>query len=287
MTPVLSAFCKQEIHSKRLSSASRALQICVTMLAMSWLQVMAQSPSPQVQKEQPMAADAKPAFEVATIRLSDPNDPRAANGWSFESEGHRLQCRQATVLDIVSVMYGIKPQQIVGGPDWLSKTHYDITGIPDTPGVPNSSQVREMYKKLLADRFHLALHRDTRDMSIYAVTVAEGGPHLKPAGPEERTNAGNSGDRSQRVVRFTGMSMQDFARNLTLFEDRPVVDKTGLTGRYDFTLRWTYALSGEEQPDAPPSLFTAMKEQLGLQMNAAKGSAEVIVIDHLERPSDE
>ncbi len=233
-----------------------------------------------------MAADATPAFEVAAIRPSNPNYPRAANGWSFESEGHRLQCRQATLLDIISVMYGIQPRQIVGGPDWLNKEHYDITGIPDVPGIPSPAQEREMYKKLLAERFHLVLHRDTRDMPIYAVTVAKGGPQLKLASPGESVNTGNSGDRTQRTLRFTNMSMQEFARNMTLYEDRPVVDRTALSGRYDFTLKWTYAVSAEEQPDTPPSVFTAMKEQLGLQMNALKGPAEVIVIDHLEKPQD-
>ncbi len=244
------------------------------------------APDAAAQTEAPMAADASPAFEVAAIWPSDPNDPKAANGWSFESEGRRLQCRRATLLDIISVVYGLQPRQIVGGPEWLNKDHYDITGVPDVPGVPSPAQVREMYKKLLAQRFALVTHGDTRVMSTYIVTVAKGGPLLKPARPDELVNTGNSGDRTQRTVRFTNMSMQEFARNLTLYEDRPVVDRTALPGRFDFTLKWTYDVSAEPQPDAPPSLFTALKEQLGLQMNAVKGPAEVLVIDHLEKPHE-
>ena len=258
------------------------------MLVVSSQPLMAQANATTtgIQKEAAMAADATPAFEVAAIRPSNPNDPRAANGWSFESEGHRLQCRQATLLDIISVTYGIQPRQIVGGPEWLNKDRYDITGVPDVPGIPSPAQMREMYKKLLAERFHLALHRDTREMSIYAVTIAKGGPLLKSAGADEPVNTGNSGDQTQRTVRFTNMSMQEFARNMTLYEDRPVVDRTALPGRYDFTLKWTYSVSGEEQPDAPPSLVTAIREQLGLQLNALKGPAEVVVIDHLEKPHE-
>lgn len=281
-------FVSRNVRRRPRSPLSCLLKVCVAILVASSQPLIAQTAAPatQVQQETAMAADATPDFEVASIRPSDPNDPRAADGWSFESEGHRLECRRATLLDIISVMYAVQPRQIVGGPEWLNKDRYDITGVPDVPGVPSPTQVREMYKKLLTERFHLVLHRDTRVMSIYAVTVAKGGPLLKPAGPDEPVNAGNSGDRTQRTMRFTNMSMQEFARNMTMYEDRPVVDRTALPGRYDFTLKWTYAVSAEEQPDAPPSLFTAIKEQLGLQLNAVKGPAEVIVIDHLERPHE-
>jgi len=143
-----------------------------------------------------------------------------------------------------------------------------------------------MHKKLLAERFHLALHREMREMPIYAITVAKGGPHLKVAGANEEINTGNSGDGHQRTLRFTSMPMPEFAHTLDIYEDRPVVDHTGLSGRYDFTLSWTYDISVEGAPGAPPSLFTAIKEQLGLRMDAVKGQAEVFVIDHVERPSE-
>jgi uncharacterized protein (TIGR03435 family) len=250
--------------------------------------VTAQTPTANagVEKEPPMAADAHPGFLVATIKPSDPNDPKAANGWTFESEGRQIICKQATVMDLLLVMYGVQARQIVGGPEWMRKDRYDIRGVPDVPGDPNAAQFRGMFQKLLAERFHLTLHREMREMPIYAITVAKGGPHLKVASPDEEINTGNLGDGSQRTLRFTGMPMSEFAHNLDLYEDRPVVDQTGLPGRYDFTLSWTYDLSVEGAPGAPPSLFTAIKEQLGLRMDAVKGQAEVIVIDHLERPSE-
>jgi uncharacterized protein (TIGR03435 family) len=142
-----------------------------------------------------------------------------------------------------------------------------------------------MYQKLLADRFHLIFHREVRDIPIYALTVAKGGPILKVADPSEDLNTGNSGSGGQRTLKFTNMSMPDFVLNMNLYEDRPVIDQTSLSGRYDFTLKWTFDVSSENEPDAPPSLFTAIKEQLGLRVDAVKAPAEVLVIDHVERPS--
>jgi uncharacterized protein (TIGR03435 family) len=232
--------------------------------------------------EQAMAADAHPSFAVAVIKPSDPN---SQIGESFESEGHHLQCRNATLIDIIAVVYGLQLRQIVGAEPWLSKDKFDITGTPDVPGVPDTAQFREMYQKLLADRFHLTLHRETREMSIYAITVAKGGPRLKAADPWEPVNAGNAGG-IERTMKFTNMSMQEFARNLALFEDRPVVDQTALSGEYDFTLQWTSQVTAETLPDAAPALSTAMQEQLGLRLESTRGKAEVLVIDRVERPSE-
>jgi uncharacterized protein (TIGR03435 family) len=103
-----------------------------------------------------MATDAHPSFAVAVIKPSDPGSPI---GESFESEGHHIQCRNATLIDILAVVYGLQLRQIVGAEPWLSKEKFDITGTPDVPGAPNTAQFREMYQKLLADRFH---HRRDR-----------------------------------------------------------------------------------------------------------------------------
>ena len=237
-----------------------------------------------VEKEQPMAADAHPAFLVATIKPSDPNT--AMQGWSFESEGHHINCRNATLSDILKSAYGIHVKQIVSAPEWFSKDRYDITGIPDVPGVPNLKQTQQMYQKLLADRFHLVFHRETREMPIYAITVAKGGPVLKPADPSETTNTGSSGSVGQRTLKFSNISMPELALNMSFYQDRPVIDQTSLPGRYNFTLTWTYDVSREGDAGAAPSLFTAIREQLGLRMDAVKGPAEVLVIDHIERPTE-
>ncbi len=235
------------------------------------------------EKEPRMAADANPGFLVATVK---PSNPDSTGGWGFPNKGHHISCVNATVDTIMTVAYGIHVKQIVGAPEWLSKDRYDVNGIPDVAGVPNLIQIRTMYQKLLADRFHLVFHRETREMPIYAITVAKGGSILTPADPKEtHINTGNSGGNGQRTLKFTNMSMPDFALNMNLYEDRPVIDQTSLLGRYNFTLRWTYDVSKEDEAGAPPSLFTAVREQLGLRMDAVKGPAEVFVIDHVERPS--
>jgi len=230
-----------------------------------------------------MSRDASPGFLVATIK---PSDPDSTSGWAFPAKGHHISCVNATVATIMSVAYGVHDKQIVGAPEWLSKARFDINGIPDMGGVPSLKQMQEMYQKLLADRFHLTFHREVREIPIYAITVAKGGPTLKVADPNEPLNAGNSGSGGERTLKFTNMSMSDFALNMNLYEDRPVIDQTSLPGRYDFTLKWTYDISRETDPGAPPSLFTAIEEQLGLKMEAVKGPADVYVIDHVEYPSE-
>ena len=241
-------------------------------------------PQATAEKEPAMAADASPVFQVAVIKPTDPNTTR--EGWSFESEGHHINCANATLENIMVVAYGIHIKQVVDAPEWFSKERFDIHGIPDQPGVPNLKQVQHMYQRLLADRFHLVFHRETRDLPIYAITIAKGGPILTPADPKERNNAGSSGGSGFRTLKFTNMSMPDLALNLNLYEDRPVVDQTSLPGRYNFTLKWTYDVFRETEAGAPPPLFTAIKEQLGLRMDAVKGPAEVYVIDRVERPSE-
>jgi uncharacterized protein (TIGR03435 family) len=239
----------------------------------------------QTSKEPSMAIDASPQFEVAVIKPSDPNSPR--QGWSCESEGHHITCVDITLNDLIGIAYGIHVKQIVGAPDWITKTKFDIAGTPDQPGVPNAKQVQHMYQKLLADRFHLVFHREKRQIPIYAITVAKGGPTLTPADPNATgSNTGNSGGSGFRTLTFTNISMQDLAQNLSFYEDRPVIDQTSLSGRYNFSLKWAYDISTADEPGMPPSLPTAIKEQLGLRLDAVRGSAEVFVIDHIERPSE-
>jgi uncharacterized protein (TIGR03435 family) len=249
--------------------------------------VIAQTPEANVsvKSEAPMAMDASPDFLVAAIKPSDPNTTR--QGWSFESDGHHITCFNATLSDIVAMAYGIHSKQVVSAPEWFTKDRFDISGTPDQPGVPSAKQVQHMYQNLLANRFHLVVHHETRQMPIYAITVAKGGPILTPADPKEtRSNAGSSGGSGFRILKFTNISMADLALNLNFYEDRPVIDQTSLPGRYNFTLKWTYDISMENESGMPPSLFTAVKEQIGLRMDAVKGPAEVLVVDQIEHPSE-
>lgn len=232
----------------------------------------------------PMAADAHPSFEVATI---NPADPNRTTGGGFTIGGHRLVIEGQTVNDLISFAYAVHPKQIADAPAWLGTEKFDIDGQADQPGVANLHQIQEMLQKLLASRFDLKLHREKRDLSIYALKLAKGGPKMTPSAENKYalpTQSGH-GQGSQQHRKFTNNSMSDFALGMQPYMDRPVVDETGLPGRYDFTLRWTPYNSPTNDPNAAPDIFTAVQEELGLKLEATKGPADVLVIDHVEKPS--
>jgi uncharacterized protein (TIGR03435 family) len=231
----------------------------------------------------PMPANAEPKFEVATVKPTDPN----WNSQGFHSEGRRIWCDNETVMTVISVAYHVHAKQIVGAPSWLGSDKYTINGVPDIDGEPSLKQMQGMYRKLLADRFNLKLHVEKRDLSFYAITVARGGPKLAkslgdPKGLPDQT--GNWGGVNNGI-RFTNSAMDDLVLTLNYILDKPVVDKTELAGKFDFFLRWTSAEAEVSDPGAPPGLFTAMQEQLGLKLEPVKAPADVLVIDHVERPS--
>ena len=262
---------------------NRILLCCVFLgFSMSGLPAAAQSGSQAAgQTAAAMAADAQPGFLVATIKPSAPSE----SGWSFESEANRINCKNAALVEILQLAYEIHPRQLVGAPEWVTRDRYDISGVPDAPGIPNLAQERSMYRQLLADRFQLKLHREVRSLPIYTITTANGEPKLKPADSGEVPNTGSRSHGTQRTLIFRNMSMADLALNLNFYEDRPVIDNTSLPGRYDFTLSWTFDTAQASDNDAPPALFTAIKEQLGLKVEGVKGPAPVLVIDSVERPS--
>jgi uncharacterized protein (TIGR03435 family) len=147
-------------------------------------------------------------------------------------------------------------------------------------------QQQEMLQKLLADRFQLKFHRDKRELPVFALQIAKGGPKLKPAAnPDAEADESGNGRGTEQTIVFTSASMGDFTLNEQFFVDRPVVDQTGLIGKYDFSLRYTYDEAKSTDPDAPPGLFTAVQEQLGLKFEPTKAPVDVFVIDHVEPPS--
>jgi uncharacterized protein (TIGR03435 family) len=237
----------------------------------------------QEQAVKSMAADAHPSYEVATIKPRDPEDGSSG----FHEMGRQLFTENETLETVIAVAYGLHPKQIVDLPEWSTRERWDIKGVADVEGEPSWPQQREMLQKLLAERFGLKFHRDKRDLSIFAITVAKGGPKLAvsksdPNSVRDQTSNGNS---VEVTYRFTNNSMPDFADGMEEYLDRPVVDETGLKGKFDFTLEWARDGVVNPNPNAPPGLFTAVQEQLGLKIDATKGPAEVLVIDHVERPS--
>ena len=235
----------------------------------------------QMQKLEPMARDAHPSFEVASIKLANPDDQSSG----FQTNGRRVFIENETMNDIISFAYGVHAKQIIGAPPWFGTLRFDIRGLPDVEGIPNTAQYREMVIKLLADRFQLKFHRDKREMACYALTVAKGGPKMeasKSEGLQDQTGNNNGGRASWR---FTNNSMEEFAKFLQWALDRPVVDQTGLQGKYDFKLTWTKDNAPATDENAAPGFFTAIQEQAGLKVEPSKAEVDVLAIDHAVQPS--
>jgi uncharacterized protein (TIGR03435 family) len=237
-----------------------------------------------IQPLKPMARNADPAFEVAVIKPSVPND----NNQGFRLEGHRVSIKDNTMTTLICFAYSIQKSQIVNAPRWFDEQPWDIDGVPDVEGTPDWHQYRRMLQKLLATRFGLVIHHDQRELSVYTLTVAKGGPTLEKSksDPDALPDSSGHGMGASQMMKFTNNSMTDFAQILQLMGvDRPVVDQTNLPGRYDFTLLWTPDAMRATEPDAEPALFTAVREQLGLKLEATHAPTDVFVIDAATRPT--
>ncbi len=255
----------------------RPWQLVVVVVALAAAHTFAQTPVV------PMAPDAHPSFSVATIKPHDPNFPRR-QGWNFM--GDRVLIENQTVASMMMYAYSIDPHQLADAPDWVSKAAFDVEGITDIPGKPNLHQQQEMIQKLLADRFQLKFHSEKRELPVYAIHIAKGGPKLTPAAhPDHGSGQRANGHGTEITVLMTSATMADFVLDMQFFLDRPLIDQTGLTGKYDITLRYTHDEANTTDPDAPPGLFTAIQEQLGLKLDAVKAPTDVFVIDQVEQPS--
>jgi uncharacterized protein (TIGR03435 family) len=229
-----------------------------------------------------MAKDADPGWEAVTVKPTDPNDTVS----HINIRGRHVMVEGESVEAMLRFAYGVQQSQIVGPPDWMKTERWDVAGVPDAAGKPDLPQFQSMMRKLLAERFGLTLHREQRAMPVFALTLAKGGPKLEKSSgnPNAGPGSGGSGSNGLEIRHYTNASMPDLALMLMPFTDRPIVDQTGLQGRYDFQLRWTRDEAPATATDAPPGLFTAMQEQLGLKLQPANIPAEVLAIDKVERP---
>jgi uncharacterized protein (TIGR03435 family) len=238
----------------------------------------------------PMAPDAVAQFEVATIKPSQPRGP----GKAFMLRGRQFSTLNTSLSDLIGFAYGIHARQITNAPDWLESEKYDIVGRPEGEGQPSQSQWNEMFRKLMAERFQLAFHRDRKELPVYAIRVGRDGHKLTKTEAQGDTPAlffRRPGDLPARNA-----TMRDFAGVLqAAVMDRPVIDQTGIEGRYDFTLRWTpdqfqFGGLGANLPPPPdnadlPNLYEAFQQQLGLRLETDRAPAEVFVIDKVEKPT--
>ena len=242
-------------------------------------------------------------FEVASIKPSSPD----AHGSSILTDKvGGLTAENVPLRAMITMAYGIRDFQLSGGPGWIGVDRYDIIAKPervvstapppaDAPMTDDQRKVRDeqwkdRVRNLLAERFGLVVHNETKEGQIYVLTVAKGGPKLT-AVTKVGDRQGISGNRGRTQGYAAPMSM--LAMNLSNNVGRPVVDKTGLTEKYDWVLEWTpdmpaTGLDGPPPTDngPGPTIFTALQEQLGLRLESSKGPVETYVIDKVERPSE-
>ena len=236
----------------------------------------------------------KQSFEVATIKPVE-NGPKTPRFIKFEGT-NRFVVRDYNLKLLIAAAYNMNPKTISGGPDWIESDYYDILALTPGQTSPSRDAQMAMLRKLLEDRFKLTFHREQKEFSIYALEVTKDGSKLKATSlsPTDPSSVGPGMVYPQKIVMPAhNATMNDFASLLQrAVLDRPVVDMTGLTGRYDFSLEWAPDESqfGGELPaasaDAPsPPLFQAVQQQLGLKLDARKGPVAAIVIDRVEHPT--
>jgi uncharacterized protein (TIGR03435 family) len=296
----------------RVSRSSRPTPPTPVLAVLVALAVAAPISRPGVSAQ----STAQPAFDVASVKLnkSGPGSPQRIGLMS----GDRVSFTNVALFAVIATAY--EPiSELVGGPSWIGKVgqpnwdvdRFDITAKAAAPAT--REQLQLMLRALLAERFKLAVHTERREEPIWAIVLARRdgrlGPHLRPAQatcaelragwqPKEPGEPDPCGTRTFVNALMTGtMSVRGFRLdqlgNLTLeIGRRPVVDKTGLTGTFDWELTWTpqrllqATNNGGEPRDSGVSLFTALDEQLGLKFESQKGENAVLVIDHIERPSE-
>jgi uncharacterized protein (TIGR03435 family) len=225
-------------------------------------------------------------FDVVSIKPTVSNRNGGPGPFVNTSAG-RLFAR-GSVQFFLQYAYGLQSFRIIGGPDWITSERFDIDAKQAT-GHDDFAQFPQMLRPVLAERFKLTIHREPRQMPAYALRLARSGPKMIAARPDDEP--GTRGGNGQLVAKR--MTMPALASILARMTSRPVQDRTALTGAFNFTLTWTP--DDFQKPDplgrAPvnseaPSLFTALQEQLGLKLESTQASVDVVIIDHIERPSE-
>ncbi|HWF07288.1 MAG TPA: TIGR03435 family protein [Bryobacteraceae bacterium] len=245
-------------------------------------------------------APPRPAFEAFDVAAIKPTPEDARGRYIRMQSGHQFQVKSYTVRNLVGAAYDLTPRAVSGGPAWAESDRYDILAV--TPGdvQPTQDEQMKMLRKLLSDRFQLTFHRETKELSAYVLTVAKGGSKLtESAAPSDSQPALIS---TVFPEKDGGVRLGLPARNATMGQfasilqraivGRPVVDRTGLTGKYDFQLDWKpdeTQFDGSLLP-APnstyPDFYAALQTQLGLRLEATRAPVDTVVIDRVERPTE-
>lgn len=234
------------------------------------------------------AAQEVPTFEVASVKASAPG---GRGGIVRMLPGNQTYIANNVPLRLImTVAYSVTDRQISGGPDWINTDRWDINAKADRRYT--SDELHAMLARLLEDRFQLQVRHEKREMAVYALTVDKGGPKMAEHDPADLDHPPFGPGPGGRGTSGRNVQMSFFAFMLSRLLDRNVIDRTGLTKYYDLTLDFVRdvppqpeAAPGEPQRPDGPSVFTAVREQLGLRLEPAKGPVEFLVIERAERPS--
>jgi uncharacterized protein (TIGR03435 family) len=233
----------------------------------------------------------KPSFQVASVKLN------AHSGFSPTTRrvaGNRFSVTGMPLLPLIMDAYNLREWQIVGGPTWINIEQWDIEAVADdglnlqvfdleNPSRPTLSGL--MVQSLIENRFQFKFHRETKELPVYELAVAKNGPKLNVSKGQSAVN--------RRVTRgeidIQAYPFATFVYLLARQLDHALIDRTNLKGLYDIKLQWSTELKTGAEPSSSsdrPSIFTALQEQLGLRLESSKGPVEVLVIDSVQRPSE-
>lgn len=243
----------------------------------------------KVERQPPMDPKADPSFDISTVKPSQPDKP----GSMLTVQQGKLVTRNLSVKGLIVFAWELQPKQLIGGPAWLEEEKFDITAKPDTPGMPNEKQFKSMVRKLVQERFKFKFHEEQKELPAYVMTVLKSGNKMTVnEGGGDFPGFSGRGPGSIAVFNTTMLQFAQFLQSGIL--DRPVVDKTELTKKYDFTLKWQpdeTQLNGRTPPPTDstetfPTFMTAVQEQLGLKFESTKAPVKVLVIDQVEKPEE-
>jgi len=273
----------------------RIVSLAISILLATALPLPAQQPS-----QTTAATGALPVFDVVAIHENKSPSDNMTIRWG----GDAFVAENTDLISLLMNAYGIRPDLISGIPGWANSTRFDVNAKvsdPDADALKKLSreQRRTMMLALLNDRFHLRAHIEVKTLPVYDLVIAKGGPKLKEdvAAPATSPDPAKTplnlkpGNFMISNSQMTGVAVPiaTLAPNLAFQVQRNVIDKTGLTGKYDINLKWTPTeLQGKTTAtdNNAPDLFTALQEQLGLKLEPSKGPVDTLVIDHVERPSE-
>ena len=263
--------------------------------------VYAQAPSPPIVPTNTK----KWTYDVVSVKPNKSDD----NRMMIRMLPNGVAATNVSVAMLLQNAYGIKPDLISGLPNWTENAKFDVEAkvsaddadaFSKLPREERSAAGQKMMQAVLADRFKLTARVETKELPVFDLVVAKGGPKLTPSPTDDADPTGvkgPDGNRAKNMLRYDGntftaqgIGMASFANNLAFQAHRTVIDKTGLTGHFDFTLKFTRETGAPPGPDSgtnddAPSLFAALEEQLGLKLVNSKGPVDTLTVEHVEQPT--